>query len=421
MGFDFIPYGQRPDVFSLEEMKEIFASAFPALIGSTREKMDVLWVSLPLNRVEKFSALTGGLTDTLRQRSVSWGVYVKATPTLKVFLDGNCIYKGSWGENYYLEVTEAGWLFTKYNQIIGHRFLGKIDDALVDALFESIARQLPAFADAVLPRKPGERASKLRDKATLKDELTLLTVDGNTLSLPTRPLLHYAAIKVMLETAGGTYTRNAFVFEHDDAGDILRRLLAGEKVNPRKEHQFFPTPAHLAERICISAGVTQGVQVLEPQAGDGAIADQARRLGAIVTCIENWDRMAATLRDKGYTAVYGRDFLSMRPEETGLFDVVVCNPPFTRGQDITHVVHALQFVKPGGVVSAVMSTSWQIGSYRDQVRFRKLLEDAGATVSPIEAGTFAEAGTDIATVHVLIPVAEKPVQAESLKQLEFEV
>ena len=49
------------------------------------------------------------------------------------------------------------------------------------------------------------------------------------------------------------------------------------------------------------------------------------------------------------------DFLAVPPAP--VYDRVIMNPPFTRGQDVTHVQHALRFVRPGRRLVAVMPAS----------------------------------------------------------------
>ena len=56
-----------------------------------------------------------------------------------------------------------------------------------------------------------------------------------------------------------------------------------------------------------------------------------------------------------FPKVINRDFLTMKPGDIPQVDKIIMNPPFDRGGDCDHVRHAFQFLKPGGVLVAVMS------------------------------------------------------------------
>src|SRR3546814_19124442 len=49
------------------------------------------------------------------------------------------------------------------------------------------------------------------------------------------------------------------------------------------------------------------------------------------------------------------------PAHYAPFDAVIMNPPFDRGRDCDHVRHALAFLKPGGVLVAIMSARAEYG------------------------------------------------------------
>jgi 16S rRNA G1207 methylase RsmC len=46
-----------------------------------------------------------------------------------------------------------------------------------------------------------------------------------------------------------------------------------------------------------------------------------------------------------------QDFLTVSPP--GTFDAVIMNPPFKDGADIKHILHAREFLKPGGRLVAI--------------------------------------------------------------------
>src|SRR3546814_19966551 len=85
--------------------------------------------------------------------------------------------------------------------------------------------------------------------------------------------------------------------------------------------------------------------LLEPSAGSVAIADALRDAGAgIVHCVEHHASLAEVLRLKGHS-VDQMDFMEtggLNRLNSPVFsvDAVVMNPPFEKGPDVAHVLHA---------------------------------------------------------------------------------
>ncbi len=316
------------------------------------------------------------------------------------------------GDNYCVAyIAEQRTLWLKYQQIIGSRLLIGLTDAQA-ARFEDAIQQL---------LRPRHTAAPDLGGATLLDEIALLTVRGPRIELPTLQLQHYPRIKALIQQAGGRYARNGFAFGAGcDVEAVLAQLLVGEQPNPKKERQAFFTPPELAnDTVAVAAqalGSLAGKRVLEPSAGDGALADEARAAGADVLAVEIDGPSAQILHDKGYE-VLERDFLSLSPDETGLFDAVIANPPFRRDQDVAHVNHMWRFLRPGGVLVSIMSPSWQTGRTRAQLEFRDFAEAKAARIEELPAGAFKAAGSNVAVLRVLLfqPAnASIPLAAEQL-------
>lgn len=171
----------------------------------------------------------------------------------------------------------------------------------------------------------------------------------------------------------------------------------------------------VADDLLDEVGPLEGKSILEPSAGEGAIAKRALARGAAeVVAIEAWSAKAAILRRGGAFSVIERDFLTVTPAEIGLFDAVVANPPFTGNQDIEHVMHMLKFLAPGGKLSSVMSVSWQHGQQRKHQAFREFLAEVGAKIVQIPAGTFKASGTTVATVRIVIE-ADRVASSSALR------
>lgn len=196
--------------------------------------------------------------------------------------------------------------------------------------------------------------------------------------------------------------------------------LASKKTTPAKYYGFYPTPDGLA-RSCAAAVRTYREpdeprrRVLEPSAGSGNLAralfpDPAERRrhharpdeykhDPIVDCVEIQPHLADALRgDKRLRKVWCEDFLRLTPKETGLYDGVLMNPPFDRERDIDHVVHALDFLEPGGILVAIMSAGTEFRETKKSQAFRALIERMGGAFSDLPAGSFSSVGTNINTL-----------------------
>lgn len=205
--------------------------------------------------------------------------------------------------------------------------------------------------------------------------------------------------------------------EGSDVADVSA-MGPGYHLTPARNLGFYETNEETARKLLERVGLSyhakeaaeQGrrLRVLEPSAGNGALADPAREAGALVQCVEIDTGRAAVLRSKGYQ-VREADFLALQPHDLpgGLFDGVIMNPPFDRGRDCDHVRHALQFVKPGGFVLAIMSARAELAEDKRAASFRALIEKecrapgrwwSDRLFQDLPEGSFAHAGTMVNTV-----------------------
>lgn len=245
---------------------------------------------------------------------------------------------------------------------------------------------------------PKEILAVLREHATTDG--SLLRIGGPRLDPRT-----YARTDEILQGAGGRWDKKqqAHVFP-GDAAQAVAALLAAREVTTvreaRQQQQYFPTPQSVVTRLLDLADLAPGMEVLEPSAGRGAIVSALVGRGSVVDAVELDPDHARELKEVGEArTVTVADFLALPADPS--FDRVVMNPPFTRLADVTHVRHALGFLRPGGLLVSVMSNAaaWR----KEAVAFRRLVADHGGTVEPVPAGAFNEAGTNIATLLVTIP------------------
>jgi hypothetical protein len=74
------------------------------------------------------------------------------------------------------------------------------------------------------------------------------------------------------------------------------------------------------------------------------------------------------------------------------------NPPFARQADIDHVLHAMQFLRRGGLLVAIMSASVKFRSNAKTAAFRRL----GGRILELPDGSFKTSGTMVNACIVVI-------------------
>lgn len=231
------------------------------------------------------------------------------------------------------------------------------------------------------------------------DILGKCKVEENILYLPDEKLdrNEYTAVNKVLENLGGKWNKKVkgHVFDHCPADDIDSAILTGEITDKKKEYQFFPTPAELAEHLCDLAEIDGTTSVLEPSCGKGNIADAVwRRNPAKLLGIELNTDMGRYLAEKPYETRVGVDFMQYTGET---WDRIVMNPPFTRQQDIDHVLKAHENLAPGGILVAIVSESPFFRTNKKSEDFREFLSEHGAAIEELPEGAFKESGTMVKT------------------------
>ena len=168
--------------------------------------------------------------------------------------------------------------------------------------------------------------------------------------------------------------------------------------------ELFPTPPAVVERMIAAAQLEPDMTVLEPSAGLGAIAMPVARLVSVVACIEQNQQVADRLRATGTVdGVTCADFLEIQPGPLLTYDRVMMNPPFRGQADIRHVTHALRFVKPGGLLVAVMSAGVEFRQDKTATGFRDLVADRGGRIERLPDDAFEASGASVRTVLAIIP------------------
>lgn len=155
---------------------------------------------------------------------------------------------------------------------------------------------------------------------------------------------------------------------------------------------FFPTPAELASEMIETAGIEEGMSILEPSAGMGHIADQIRQAGFEPDVVEISGDRRELLEAKGYNLV-DRDFFDV----TEKYDRIIMNPPFSDRRDFAHVQHAYTLLKPGGRLVAIVGEGVFFGSDKKAQDFRDWFESVGGTDEKLAEGTFQDPSLPVTT------------------------
>lgn len=160
-----------------------------------------------------------------------------------------------------------------------------------------------------------------------------------------------------------------------------------------KDLQFYWSPEGVIDRAVEFANVydlkawssnpPQPSNILEPSCGDGRIMDVIRARGHRVFGIEYHAGRAAQAKAKGHS-VLTANFLECPPRAE--FDKVMMNPPFYGRHYVKHVRHALKFLKPGGLLVAILPATAHYDHKELDGEWRDL---------PV--ASFAEAGTNVPT------------------------
>ena len=132
----------------------------------------------------------------------------------------------------------------------------------------------------------------------------------------------------------------------DQKASRIRDLTFNARLTQKGDIQF--TPEKVVNQLITLSGITATSKVLEPEAGIGSIADEAKKVTPHVDCIEIAPSFRELLGLKGHNII-GEDFLVCSPQPR--YDAVLMNPPFS--DECRHIRYAYDFLKPGGRLATV--------------------------------------------------------------------
>ena len=244
------------------------------------------------------------------------------------------------------------------------------------------------------------------------DVLRNSTVEGDRLYLPNqldRDL--YLRTNKILTAIGGKWHKGAkaHLFARPVADVLVDALGAGKVANEKNIRQAFYTPPEYAAQLVqeLNLSVFDNPRILEPSCGHGNLLQALKDSGVHSDTIHAYeiDPTAAEAARKQFphVSVYEKDFLSV-PSASFYYDVILMNPPFTKGQYLTHLEHALTFLAEGRVsLAAIMPSSLMGESKKDQEMMNLLNANYMEVITrALPRGAFKESGTMVETCMLVV-------------------
>lgn len=229
--------------------------------------------------------------------------------------------------------------------------------------------------------------------------------EGLKLYLPPAQLERnlYERVNTVLVRLGGKWKGGkvrAHIFE-DEPAPLLVEVLATGIMPLDNPLDFYRTPGEVLGMMIERAQhmAPNATMILEPSAGDGAIATGLRTAfpGAQITVVEIDPKRAAKLRAiDGITVIEG-DFL----QHTGAYELIVMNPPFSIESDkleyVAHIEHAYTLLCPGGALVSVAPSGLKYRTDKRTAHLREMVERDG-NIEDAPGQAFEVSGTSVATV-----------------------
>jgi len=193
----------------------------------------------------------------------------------------------------------------------------------------------------------------------------------------------YTSINEVLETIGLKWTRwkKAHIIEwftQEELENAINDIIETWEVETLKEtikkFQFYPTPKEVAEYLVELSDIQEGDVILEPSAWLWNIADVIKEkyvdekweiYNSLIVC--ELDEAKCEVLQKKYIT-YNWDFLNYKPEYK--FNKIIANPPFSKSQDVKHILHMFELLNEWWRIVSVASSSIQHreGKLYDELR-----------------------------------------------------
>lgn len=232
----------------------------------------------------------------------------------------------------------------------------------------------------------------------------------------------YVNINEVLETIGLKWTKwkKAHIiewFSQEELENAINDIIENWEVETLKEtikkFQFYPTPKEVAEYLVELAEIKEYETVLEPSAWQWAILqtiiNRSKHLKYIdLFAIElNIDNLKI-LKDKfNIRQILNEDFLYFTHTKINKdwqqiilnkFDKIIANPPFSKSQDVKHILHMYELLNEWWRIVSVASLSIQTREWKLYDELRALNPE----FIELPAWSFKESWTMVNSVIVVI-------------------
>lgn len=140
---------------------------------------------------------------------------------------------------------------------------------------------------------------------------------------------------------------------------------------------FYPTPTEVIELMGFDC---ENKVVLEPSAGSGNIVDYLIEHNAreVLTCESN-EKLASIIKSK--STFINDDFLNVTREEVSHINMIIANPPFSRGVD--HILHMWEIAPDGcEIYTLINHDNLSAGRYNSKVmKLNELIKLHGGVIN----------------------------------------
>jgi len=197
----------------------------------------------------------------------------------------------------------------------------------------------------------------------------------------------------------------------------------------KENHDFYPTPEKLIQKMLFKLDWKNIKSVLEPSAGMGHLVEAIdnkfrnsqyhhKRAKYDIDLIEIDENLIHVLKGKGYRVIYN-DFLSF--ESFKRYDAIIANFPFSNGEK--HVLKALELIKSGGELVCLINKETLMNPYSNTRKdLLRKLDEHNADIEYIDnafSDSLRKTDVSVALIHISIPkVIHTSIIENNLKQEE---
>lgn len=147
-----------------------------------------------------------------------------------------------------------------------------------------------------------------------------------------------------------------------------------------KKFQFYPTPKEVAKYLVELADIKNDESILEPSAWKWNIINEipayVSELVAVELNKENYDYLIKTYIQDEKNRYSNCDFLDFRKwlenYDNMKFDKIIANPPFSKSQDVKHILHMYELLNNWWTIVSIASNWITFKEWKLYDELRKL-------------------------------------------------